>query len=338
MPLPAVAAILARLVPAALTRLAPLAARLAPAVARVSPRAGAAVRSFASQNGDRRSVAQAVNSTAPQVARTMANAAASNAQQPFNPQFVIQQQTAARANTQAANMQVQAARQSQQTARTQSTFAARRNLVSAMQSAQQGVQQLSHGQYGQAGRSFARSAVQASQAIPGMAGRSGPPGMTSTIINLSALGLATGGLVRVIKAWGTSLAESRRPLAEFNGGVAAAFARLDAQRIGRNVSLGRMTRGSTENLTRNLSKLEDRLLPYAAIGIKTMNYIAATLLGIADTAVSIAESIPGVKMAIDKLAGDDKKGSDALLDLSRALSRGEHVRAKPPMPERKGRR
>lgn len=145
----------------------------------------------------------------------------------------------------------------------------------------------------------------------------------------------TGGIVgllllpKVVKTVANAMLEYQRPLAEVNGNIAATYARLGAQRFQRTTRLAGMTSGSTAILARETSRLEEKLLPYAATAINLLNKFIALnerALVIGMTIVEkVSPFVPGlaqVKEAIQKLNEEEKKSSQGLVQFSRDLAAG----------------
>jgi len=144
-----------------------------------------------------------------------------------------------------------------------------------------------------------------------------------------ALAVAVALLPKKLAQFGSALLESRRNLAEMNGGYAVSYARLDAQRFGRSVRLAGMTSGSTAQLAAATSRLEDKLLPFAAAGINLLNKIVAgmenaTTFGITllEAAAKIDVRLTLIKIAIDKLNKETGATTNHLTELTNRVADG----------------
>jgi hypothetical protein len=114
-------------------------------------------------------------------------------------------------------------------------------------------------------------------------------------------------LPKKLRDLANELVEARRGLAEINGAQAINFARLDMQRFGRNVTFAQRTAGSTGDLTRSLSKLEDRLAPYGAAAVNLLNMLVAQAVRNLETLLAIAEFLnPALREIVRRLA--EEKG------------------------------
>lgn len=89
--------------------------------------------------------------------------------------------------------------------------------------------------------------------------------------------------------WGESLSERQRYLTEFNGGIAASFAQLEANRIGRSVERGGNTQVSTKFLNTSLDRLEEKLLPYQAATTNIIQTTAGIIIDKLSTIITTME-------------------------------------------------
>ena len=144
-----------------------------------------------------------------------------------------------------------------------------------------------------------------------------------------ALGVALALLPKKLAQFGSSLLESRRNLAEMNGGYATTFARLDAQRFGRSVRLAGMTSGSTAQLAAATSRLEEKLLPYAAASVNLLSKLVAGLETVATGWVTIFEyaakfdiRLALIQRGIEKLNEDKAATTGHLTDLTNNIANG----------------
>lgn len=117
-----------------------------------------------------------------------------------------------------------------------------------------------------------------------------------------------------------------RPLAQYSGGQALAFAQLDASRTRRDIYLGNATAASTYEVTKGTAKLEERLARIEAVGINIQNGILSRVLvavekGLAasETMLKViaeyAKTVPGLGKAVEAIEKKlDDSGATALTD------------------------
>lgn len=86
----------------------------------------------------------------------------------------------------------------------------------------------------------------------------------------------------IVRDLGNSLIEAKRKFTELNGAIAVSVGMLDAQRFGRSVRLAAATAGSTRSLTQAQSRLEERLLPYQVTMSNAMNKLLIVASTIAE--------------------------------------------------------
>lgn len=155
-----------------------------------------------------------------------------------------------------------------------------------------------------------------------LAAYSNPVTAAIATVAIAITGLAIGAVVatRAIHSMANSMVESRRQFAQFNGQLAAAYGRLDVQRIQRNIRFAQAIAPSTSSLVRSLSRLEDRLLPLVAgIAATTASGVEA-LVRLVDLSFQwspglqilsdISERVLGIRKNTDK-AGDGTLGATA---------------------------
>ena len=92
------------------------------------------------------------------------------------------------------------------------------------------------------------------------------------------------------------LTESRRYLTDFNSSFAYDFAKLDVNRIFRNVGRSKATETSNRKLVDSLNNLEDSMLPFQTIATEVVNNVVAPMLQITslglDALLDIGQQIP----------------------------------------------
>lgn len=117
-----------------------------------------------------------------------------------------------------------------------------------------------------------------------------------------------------LRDFGASVLEARRGLAEYNGQISNAFARLEFERFGRTVRVAAGTSQSTEGLAAAQSRFEEKMLMYQSAGINVMNRGLQAALVTADTLIRIAEFLNPLPAALIKwAAGDDSKANPQAL-------------------------
>lgn len=86
--------------------------------------------------------------------------------------------------------------------------------------------------------------------------------------------LLTGMVASALRSFANHINEGNRGLAQYNGQIAVAFARLDYNRIRREIERGRHTSASSTFLTRQVDQLEESLEPLSTIFANVTNYAA----------------------------------------------------------------
>lgn len=86
--------------------------------------------------------------------------------------------------------------------------------------------------------------------------------------------LLTGLVASALRSFVNHINEGNRGLAQYNGHIAVAFARLDYNRIRREIERGRHTSASSTFLTRQVDQLEESLEPLSTIFANVTNYAA----------------------------------------------------------------
>jgi len=91
-------------------------------------------------------------------------------------------------------------------------------------------------------------------------------------------------------------------LVPYSGVMGAAYSRYQADEMRRNVQMGRLTGGSYAGLSRSASALEDKTLPYRALGVNIANRMEQLFNTMQVHLISLAETaIPGLKESVDGL-------------------------------------
>lgn len=158
---------------------------------------------------------------------------------------------------------------------------------------------------------------------------------------LPAVIIAFAALPKKIRDFGDAILQAQRPLAEYNGRIASAFARLDANRLGRTMQLGRMTSASTVSLAKSLNQLEQKLLPLVATGVNLLNRIASATVTATGWGYELAKLgfTTGTILRILELwntSGGNAKDARWLADISLDMAKGAYnPRRKPPAGEAK---
>jgi len=88
-----------------------------------------------------------------------------------------------------------------------------------------------------------------------------------------AFGKAINDAANALRGFAQTTAESNRSLGTYNGSIAAAFAKLDSQRIRREKEVGAFTSGSNRALTKAVNEAEEARQPLRALGMQTDNIL-----------------------------------------------------------------
>jgi hypothetical protein len=170
-----------------------------------------------------------------------------------------------------------------------------------------------------------------------------------TVDGLKDVALALVTLPGKLKDFGAAVLEARRSLAEYSGDITNSLVKLEHDRFGRNIRLASATSGSTQGLAEAQSKLEERLLPYQAAGINTLNRMLAGVEIVAETGVRIFDMIEPVHSWYLKLQGLDPKeeaaerrraaeqAGGAIGELARKIAGGEAFQRNMPPSDRRPR-
>lgn len=99
---------------------------------------------------------------------------------------------------------------------------------------------------------------------------------------LSLTGLATAAVlgIKAVKNFAGSIVDANEPLKKYNGAIAAAYARLEAGNIGRDVQTAHATAGSTSTLADSFDELLDEVRPIKDATITALNLAAIMATGI----------------------------------------------------------
>ena len=119
-------------------------------------------------------------------------------------------------------------------------------------------------------------------------------------------------LPKHLKDFGASVLEAKRHLGELHSGTNNTFAKLDAERLGRNARMAAGTAGTTSSLARAQSKMEERLLPIQIGMSNVMNLILEFLMN------KTGEILEALKMLIP---AKDRKALEMLLDSQARVER-----------------
>lgn len=148
-----------------------------------------------------------------------------------------------------------------------------------------------------------------------------------------------------LKDFGDSLVKAREHLTEYNGSLAAAAAKLEVDRIGRNIRMGAATAKSGSYQTAAQSRLENSMLPMQALMSNLTNAITGAIQnGVAYvvelTPHMIAEALPflggaGVvlakmKAALDKYMTEEAGKALPLQQFAHDLGMGKFNKRKGP--------
>lgn len=102
-----------------------------------------------------------------------------------------------------------------------------------------------------------------------------------------------------LKDFGDSLVKAREHLAEYNGSLAAAAAKLEVDRIGRNIRMGAATARSGSYQTAAQSRLENAMLPMQSLMANITNAVTGALQ---NTAAWVVETLPGATITAISVA------------------------------------
>ena len=114
-----------------------------------------------------------------------------------------------------------------------------------------------------------------------------------------------------LKDFGAGLIESQQHLVGYSGQMAAATQRLRGDRIRRDVRLAGATGGSVADLSKTQSRMEERLLPYAAAYRNTLNRVMIHALNIADAGLTVVELLSPINEWAKWAMGKDDKTADS---------------------------
>jgi hypothetical protein len=166
------------------------------------------------------------------------------------------------------------------------------------------------------------------------------PGLAAATTAVPTLLTSLASMPRLLRDFGAGLVENRRHLAALNGGMAAAVARLEAERFGRDVNLAGMTQRSGSRQTQSQSRLEEATLPWQAAGQNLKNNIASGFQNAGAWLLEHFNKLPVVKEMLDYLANEKAKNGTAgnlgpLGDFSKAIADGKYngTRRFKPLPK-----
>ena len=126
--------------------------------------------------------------------------------------------------------------------------------------------------------------------------------------SLTGLAVAAISMPFILKKLSGALVESQRRLAEFNGGIAGAFATLDAHRYAREAKRAAGTEQSTKVLIESQNRLENATLPLEQAWSNVSNQVFARLDRAAAAMVEMLMDTPLVGDLIKWLAKDEHRG------------------------------
>ncbi|MCA9111088.1 MAG: hypothetical protein KDA52_14145 [Planctomycetaceae bacterium] len=105
---------------------------------------------------------------------------------------------------------------------------------------------------------------------------------------------------KTVNRWASSLVESRRHLANYNGTLASANAQLDISRLRMDMKTANATAGSGANVVEELKRLQEKMQPFREMKDTVTNGFATLFLGIAsavtDAGTNISQSIGLTKL------------------------------------------
>jgi hypothetical protein len=162
----------------------------------------------------------------------------------------------------------------------------------------------------------------------------------AAVAGVGALAVATVEAGKAVYAFARAQEAEVRKLAEVGGVQAAAVARLDAERIGRDVKTASETGGSSQELIESLSKFEDALQPIESVLTNLANTVGSSLLDTATEVVKFVEPLANLLIDIyNALPGRsiDKgqlkhRENESALDQIRALDDEAWRRTQPQWP------
>lgn len=181
-------------------------------------------------------------------------------------------------------------------------LAAGRGFMAGQGRANSFAQSVMNGGFGRAGNSFQQGAQGGGGALGGLyqaAKDAAPP--------LIKLGMEIAEIPGKIQEWGRQLVESQRYLSQYNGTIAGATAQLDADRIRRDIQLGRATSGSFQDLTQSQSRLEEAMQPARELWADVKNTVQSWLNNLG---AGIMEGTNGIAVEAAKALGIELKKDD----------------------------
>lgn len=187
----------------------------------------------------------------------------------------------------------------------------------------------------------AHSAAQAAGGAPSAPG-AGIAGMALTTVKFgSAIGLATGaviGLLKAAKGFSESVDEDRLKLARFNGAIGVAAAQMQRADIMRErQSAGRLA-ASTVTLSDAVREMKDSVQPLKDAAGIVVSKFATYLAKLVTVAAEVAKAIPGLSQILQSIDDEAKKQNSkggpwqqSLLDLAKRYSGPQPGRRMPPI-------
>lgn len=134
-------------------------------------------------------------------------------------------------------------------------------------------------------------------------------GILSLAKNATTAAAALATMPPIIKRLGDRFSESQRSLAQYNGTIAAAFARLDVNRMVRDVRVGSQTSGSTQKLTEAIDRFEQAATP---IRIAFINFANTVIVPFLNMATEVVDKVGKAVEKVDQFA--EKFGLDLIED------------------------
>ena len=141
---------------------------------------------------------------------------------------------------------------------------------------------------------------------------------------------------KIVQRWTEAIVESRRHLAQFDARMAGAYAKLDIDRTMRDIRTAQETGGSSAELARQLSVLEDSLRQLKSLGITVTNIAALLAAGNADMIAGAINAMLGplftLQQAAEKWLGGGRTASMPLHDVVQNLIDRGNAPQVPPAP------
>lgn len=151
--------------------------------------------------------------------------------------------------------------------------------------------------------------------------------------NVLGAAMELGKLPDMLKKFAFAVNEANRPLAEFSGKIAGAFARLDYGNVRRQVERAQATGNSSAGLALAVNDFKDRVAPAVNFISSVLNKFAVTVIDILSKMLDILIAIgewTGIKSLLEKIAkwaeGQNKPPEGFALDNAMAAWSGRAAR------------